>query len=202
LHGLSPIPERNDELRARLLERERTRPGALHRLLRRFDPDSGSRIHVNDVNKTLRALEVFLLARQPLTELFESRGEPLTGFRIMKVGLNPPREALYARLDQRFVQMVNRGLLDEVRRILAAGVNPGSKPFESLGYKQALAVVLGHMTLERAIISAQMETRRYAKRQMTWFRREPGVSWFEGFGDGPDVRRQVFEFVQRLFALS
>jgi tRNA dimethylallyltransferase len=98
--------------------------------------------------------------------------------------------------------MVNRGLLDEVRRILAAGVNPGSKPFESLGYKQALAVVLGHMTLERAIISAQMETRRYAKRQMTWFRREPGVSWFEGFGDGPDVRRQVFEFVQRLFALS
>jgi tRNA dimethylallyltransferase len=98
--------------------------------------------------------------------------------------------------------MVESGLLEEVRNTLASGVNPGAKPFESLGYKQALAVVLGQMSLEQAIASAQMETRRYAKRQMTWFRREPAVTWFQGFGDSPDVRQQVFEFVRRSFELS
>jgi tRNA dimethylallyltransferase len=199
LHGLFEGPGRNEDLRLRLAERERRRPGSLHRILSRFDPESAARIHVNDVNKTLRALELCLLAQRPLSELFRTGSAPLVGFRIIKVGLNPPREALYAKLDQRFLRMVQTGLLDEVRRILAAGVSPGAKPFESLGYKQALAVVLGEMSLERAIASAQMETRRYAKRQMTWFRREPGVTWFRGFGDCPDVRRQILEFVQRSF---
>ena len=199
LHGLSPSPVRDNALRMRLMARQQRRPGSLHRILRRLDPRSAEHIHPNDANKTLRALEICLLAQQPASKLFENKGESLAGFRIIKAGLNPPRDALYARLDQRFLHMVESGLLDEVRNILASGVSPRAKPFESLGYKQALAVVLGEMSLEHAIASAQRETRRYAKRQMTWFRREPAVTWFQGFGDCPEVRQQVFEFVRRSF---
>lgn len=193
LEGLFPGPERDEALRTRLAGRERQRPGSLHRVLSRFDPPSAARIHAHDVKKTIRALEVCLKARQPLSKMFAQGRDPLAGFDIIKVGLNPPRDALYARLDRRFVRMVENGLLDEVRQILASGVSLGAKPFESLGYKQALAVVRGEVTLDAAIASAQLETRRYAKRQMTWFRREQNVTWFHGFGDCPDIQKQVFE---------
>ena len=202
LEGLFPGPERDEALRVRLLDRARRRPGSLHRILSRLDPESGARIHANDVNKTIRALEVCLIARQPLSKMFEQGRDPLTGFRIIKAGLDPPREALYARLDERFAGMVQDGLLDEVRHILASGVSPRAKPFESVGYKQALAAVRGELSLDAAIASAQMETRRYAKRQMTWFRREHDVTWFRGFGDCPDVQKEVFDFAQRSLQVS
>ena len=128
--------------------------------------------------------------------MFEQGRDALTGFRAIKIGLNPPREELYARLDRRFVDMVEAGLLEEVRRILAAGVSPNVKPFESLGYKQALAVVRGQLSLDQAVASAQMETRRYAKRQMTWFRREKDVTWFTGFGDSGEVQQQIESFAE------
>lgn len=94
--------------------------------------------------------------------------------------------------------MIENGLLDEVRQILASGVSPEAKPFGSLGYKQALAVVREEISLDDAIESAQMQTRRYAKRQMTWFRREPNVTWFQGFGDCPGVQQQVFEIYEKI----
>jgi tRNA dimethylallyltransferase len=197
LDGLFPGPERDEALRDRLSARERRRPGSLHRILSRLDAATGARIHVNDVNKTIRALEVCLTARQPLSRMFEQGRNPLEGFSTIRIGLNPPRDALYARLDRRFMRMVEDGLLDEVRHILAAGISPRAKPFESLGYKQALAVVRGELSLVEAIASAQMETRRYAKRQMTWFRREKNVTWFEGFGDYPDMQQRVLEFITR-----
>lgn len=202
LEGLFPGPKRDEALRARLLERAQRRPGSLHRILSRFDPESAARIHANDVNKTIRAIEVCLIARQPLSKMFEQGRDPLTGFRIIKAGLDPPRESLYARLDERFGRMIQDGLLDEVRRILASGVSPEAKPFESVGYKQALAAVRGELSLEAAIASAQMETRRYAKRQMTWFRRERDVTWFRGFGDCPSVQKEVFDFAQRSLKVS
>lgn len=202
LEGLFPGPKRDEALRARLLERAQRRPGSLHRILSRFDPESAARIHANDVNKTIRAIEVCLIARQPLSKMFEQGRDPLTGFRIIKAGLDPPRESLYARLDERFARMIQDGLLDEVRRILASGVSPEAKPFESVGYKQALAAVRGELSLEAAIASAQMETRRYAKRQMTWFRRERDVTWFRGFGDCPSVQKEVFDFAQRSLKVS
>jgi tRNA dimethylallyltransferase len=202
LEGLFPGPERDEALRARLLDRAQRRPGSLHRILSRLDPQSGARIHANDVNKTIRALEVCLIARQPLSRMFEEGRDPLTGFRIIKAGLDPPREALYARLDERYLRMIRDGLLDEVREILTTGVSPEAKPFESVGYKQALAAVRGELSLDAAIASAQMETRRYAKRQMTWFRREREVTWFSGFGDCPDVQKEVFDFAQRSFRVS
>jgi len=200
--GLFPGPTRDEELRARLVEREERRPGSLHCILSRFDAAAAARIHANDINKTIRAVEVCLLARRPLSTMFLQGRNALTGFRIIKAGLNPPRDRLYERLNQRFARMVESGLLEEVRQILASGISPGSKPFESLGYKQALAAVRGELSLEAAMASAQMETRRYAKRQMTWFRREHDVTWFQGFGDCPEMQQQVFDFAQRSFTVS
>ena len=198
LEGLSPGPSRDDSLRARLQQRELTRPGSIHRILTRLDPLSAARIHPNDKNKTMRAVEVRLLDGAPLSSMFEQGRAALTGFRPIKIGLNPPRELLYARLNKRALKMfeANR-LLDEVRSLLSAGVPPQAKPFESLGYKQALQLVLGQITGQQAIESTQQETRRYAKRQQTWFRKEQNVHWIDGFGDNPQAQIEALAILQR-----
>jgi len=198
LEGLSPGPSRDDSLRARLQQRELTRPGSIHRILTRLDPLSAARIHPNDKNKTMRAVEVRLLDGAPLSSMFEQGRAALTGFRPIKIGLNPPRELLYARLNERALKMfeANR-LLDEVRSLLSAGVPPQAKPFESLGYKQALQLVLGQITGQQAIESTQQETRRYAKRQQTWFRKEQNVHWIDGFGDSPQAQTEALAILQR-----
>ena len=191
LAGLSQGPLQNRALRERLERREQKRPLSLHRILTRLDPAAAKRIHANDKNKIVRALEVRLLEGRPMTELFSRGREPLTGFRPIKLGLTPPRALLNQRLNARTVCMFEAGLLEEVRTLLSSGVSRDAKPFESLGYKQALQVIEGGMTLEQAIESTQLETRRYAKRQATWFRKEPGVHWLEGFGDNPDVQARA-----------
>ena len=197
LDGLFPGPQRDDALRERLSQRERSRPGSLHRLLRRLDPPSAARIHINDVNKTMRALEVTLLRKEPMSEQFQKGRAPLEGFRIHKVGLHPPVAELYALLEQRVQQMFDGGLEQEVRDMLRGGeVSVLAKPFESLGYRQALALVEGKMLREESIRSTQMETRRYAKRQRTWFRRDPEIKWFAGFGNDPDIQKDVVEYVR------
>ena len=196
LDGLFPGPQRDAALRERLSKRERMRPGSLHRLLRRWDPSSAARIHVNDVNKTMRALEVTLLKRQPMSEQLEQGRDALQGFRVCKIGLNPDRSELYARLDRRVVGMFEGGLIDEVRDLLDnQGVSPHAKPFESLGYRQALAYIKGQMGGEEAIASTQMETRRYAKRQMTWFRRDAEIRWFTGFGNDAVIQEDVAAYI-------
>jgi tRNA dimethylallyltransferase len=143
----------------------------------------------------VRALEMGLLERQPLSKLFGRGRDALAGFRAIKMGLDPPREELYRGTDARLAQMFEGGLPAEVRSILARGISRARKPFETLGYKQALAVVEGRMTTVQAVASAQMETRRYAKRQMTWFRREAGVSWLAGFGDSAQVTEAALALV-------
>jgi tRNA dimethylallyltransferase len=196
LEGLSPGPARNDALRARLLERERRRPGSIHRILARLDPASGLRIHPNDKNKSMRALEVRLLERAPLSSMFERGRVPLSGFTPVKIGLDPPRHLLYTRLDHRTRKMFEGGLLDEVRRLLSTGVPPSAKPFESLGYKQALEAIQGGITNEQALESTQRETRRYAKRQLTWFRKEQDVHWIAGFGEDRRVQTEALAIVR------
>jgi tRNA dimethylallyltransferase len=193
LEGLFPGPSRNEAIRKRLREREERRPGSLHRILERLDPRAATKIHGNDVQKTLRALEVMLLERRPLAELFERGREPLTGFHAIKIGLDPPREELYAAIDSRLAGMFESGLLAEVRGLLAKGIPRTAKPFETLGYKQALAAVEGRIMAEEALASAQMETRRYAKRQMTWFKRERDVFWLAGFGGSAEVKSAALE---------
>jgi tRNA dimethylallyltransferase len=189
LDGLPQLPPRDEDLRARLADRERRRPGSLHRMLRRFDPEAAERIHPSDVQKTMRALEVCLLTRERLPK--PAAAEPLEGFRVLQLGLDPPRDGLAKLLEQRTRKIFDDGLIDEVRGLLAAGLTGQEKPFESLGYKQALAFIRGEIGLETAIESTFIETRQYAKRQRTWFRRDQRIHWLNGFGIDPAVQAQA-----------
>ena len=190
--GLFAGPERHEELRVRLQRsRERHGEGWLHRLLRRLDPASAARIHANDAAKLIRAIEVCLEARRPLSEVMAR--DPLTGFRLLHIGLNPPRQALYDRLNRRCAEIFAAGIVEETRGLLER-YGP-VKALDSLGYRQALAVLAGTLSVEQTVAAAQQGHRNYAKRQLTWFRREPEVHCLDGFGDEPEVLREASELV-------
>jgi tRNA dimethylallyltransferase len=189
LEGLPKLPERDEELRARLMARERARPGSLHRLLTRLEGTAAERIHARDVQKTLRALEIRLLTREALPAPAEAR--PLAGYRVVKLGLDPDRAALRKRIEERTRAMFEGGLIEEVQGLLARRCTGDEKPFESLGYKQALGYVRGRMTRGEAVESTIIGTRQYAKRQLTWFRCDPEMRWLRGFGDEAEVREQA-----------
>lgn len=188
LEGLPGLPPQDPGLRARLAAREQLRPGALHRLLQRLEPSAAARIHSNDLQKLIRALEVRILTRAAMP--LPQSAEPLRDFRVIKIGLDPERAELFSRLDARVEAMFCSGLLEEVQGMLNGGLTGAEKPFESLGYKQALQHLRGQLTLEQAIQSTQVETRQYAKRQWTWFRRDQEVYWLKGFGDDPGMLEQ------------
>lgn len=194
--GLFDGPPRNHELRSRLNDREASKPGLLHRYLRRLDPPAAARIHSNDVQKTVRAIEVCLQSNRPMTGQFGQTEEPLTGYRFVKLGLAPDRDALYGRINLRCQKMFDRGLRVEVEGLLAQGYGPDTKALESIGYKQMLDVLAGRMTEEQALADIQMQTRRYAKRQLTWFRRDPEIHWLDGFGDDPAIAARAHEIVR------
>jgi tRNA dimethylallyltransferase len=202
LDGLFEGPSRDQSLRDRLARREAQRAGSLHRLLTRFDSDTARKIHPHDVPKVTRALEVCLLTRRPVSELFRAGRDALHGYRTLKLGLLPDRDALYQRLDQRCAAMFDQGLVEEVRHILALGYSAESKPFESHGYKQVLQSIRGELNLREAIFYAQRNTRQYAKRQLTWFRREPDLLWLNGFADTPGIRESALDSVARFLDSS
>ena len=196
LEGLFPGPQRSEELRERLRQRsEQKGPGYLHRVLRRLDPGAAAKVHANDIPKLIRAIEVCLASRQKLTEMWEQGRDPLRGFRILRLGLNPDRNELYERLNQRARQMFDAGLVEETRRLMEKYGN--ATPLSSLGYKQAGSSIRGETTREAALEAAQQAHRNYAKRQMTWFRKEPDVTWLIGFGDDPRVQQTASERVQQ-----
>ncbi len=197
LQGLSPGPPRSEELRTRLRKRAKERdPRYLHKILTRLDAESAARIHPNDIPKIIRAIEVCLASRQRMTELWKRGRKPLHGFRILRLGLDPERDALYHRIDERAQKMFDSGLLEETARLLEKyGETAG--PLNSLGYKQARQLLRGEISREQAIAAAQQAHRNYAKRQMTWFGREPGVHWLAGFGDDADVQAEAVAQVQK-----
>ena len=196
LEGLFSGPPRSEALRARLRERAAERGvDYLHKLLRRIDPAAAQTIHANDVPKVIRALEVSISARAPMTGLWQQGRDPLAGFNILRVGLNPDRDALYQRINHRAREMFSSGLLEEART-LAARYGVSAWPLNSLGYKQAMQHLRGEISLEQAIAAAQQGHRNYAKRQMTWFRREPNVHWIAGFGSDPAVQREVEDLIR------
>jgi tRNA dimethylallyltransferase len=185
LNGLPALPSRDPGLRTSLEARERRRPGSLHRLLTRLDASAASRMHARDVHKTIRALEIRLLTRTPMPAA--ESAEALCGYRILQIGLNPDRAKLIERLNARVEAMFAGGLIEEVQTLLAQGGTGAEKPFESLGYKQALQYIRGQVTQEQAILSTQIETRQYAKRQRTWFARDSRIHWLAGFGEEESV---------------
>ncbi len=198
LLGLFDGPQRSESLRARLRAlAERRGREFLHRLLRRLDPATADRMGPRDTQKVIRAIEVCLLSRQPLSALLARGRAGLRGFRVFKIGLNPDRAQVYERINRRVEQMFAAGLREETRGLLARpDVCRGAfKPLGALGYRQACAAVRGETSLEDAVRGTQAATRRYAKRQMTWYRREADVIWFAGSGDDPEIQRQVFNWL-------
>lgn len=188
LEGLADAPARSEELRERLREKAKLRGSAhLHRALTRLDREAAARIAPRDAQKTIRAIEMRMLAGKSVGEIHRSGRDPLQGFAIKKIGLTPPREALYQKIHERVDAMLAAGWLDEVRRLIARGVPAGAKPFQFIGYSELRAHLEGRLSLADAIVQIQQATRRFAKRQLTWFRKEPGVTWISGFGDDPEV---------------
>lgn len=197
LEGLCPAPPRQEALRQRLRERARQKgPAYLHRLLERLDPDSARRISPQDLPKTLRALEVALVSDRPLSELHRLGRPGLPGYAVCKVGLLPPRRSLYERINRRVVEMVQAGWVEELEGHLAKGLSPEAKPMQFIGYRQLYEYRQGRRSLDDAIGQIQQATRRYAKRQITWFRRDAQVRWYEGFGDDPQIQQAVGEHLR------
>lgn len=197
LEGLADVPQRSEELRQRLrVSAAEHEPGYLHRMLQRMDPASAEKIVAADEQKLIRAIEVCLLTKKPLSEVHRSGRKPLEGWSAIKIGLMPEREELYKRVHERTDAMLKHGWLEEVRGLLNRGVPENAKAFDFIGYRELRAVLRGEMQLEEARGAIEQATRRYAKRQMTWFRRERGVEWLNGFGDEDRIRSEAREKVR------
>lgn len=203
LEGLFAGPARSAELRRRLRSRalERGSPH-LHRILRRLDAAAADRIHANDQPKIVRAIEVSLEGRKPISQAWQSGRDPLTGYRILRLGLMPARDQLYERINKRARAMFVGGLIEETRGLMAR-YSPdlqgsGTRPWalNSLGYRQAAEYLSGSLTLEEAILATSVAHRNFAKRQFTWFRREPDVLWLHGFGDDPAIQREAAAVIE------
>ena len=198
LEGLFPGPERSEELRDRLRQRAKNK-NYLHRLLQRLDLAAAAKIHSNDTPKLIRAIEVCLASRREMSEMWKEGRDPLRGFHILRLGLNPDRAALYERINQRAQQMFDSALVEETR-IMLEKYGDSASPLSSLGYKQAVQLLRGEVDRDTAIQAAQQAHRNYAKRQMIWFRREPQVMWLTGFGDETEIQGKAIKLVENMFA--
>jgi tRNA dimethylallyltransferase len=196
LEGLFPGPQRSEDLRERLRRRAASRGSKyLHRILLRMDRAAAEKIHANDTPKLIRAIEVCLASSKKMSELWQQRGrDPLRGFRIQRIGLDPDRQALYDRINHRAQQMFESGLVEETERLLEK-YGEAAAPLSSLGYKQVMQILRGQFTRNEALRATQQAHRNYAKRQMTWFRRERQVHWLQGFGDDAAIQREAMDRV-------
>ena len=179
IDGLFPAPPPPAGLRERLRAIASKRGAAyLHRILARLDTTAAAAIHSNDVPKVVRAIEVTLTAKEPLTTQWQKGRDALTGFRILRLGLDPPRARLYERINQRAAEMFDRGLVEETEQLIER-YGYECRPLTSLGYAEAVAVLRSQYTRDEAVAQAQQGHRNYAKRQVTWFRREPDMHWLK-----------------------
>jgi tRNA dimethylallyltransferase len=198
LLGLADAPERSEELRARLRKTIDLRgPEHLYKILARLDREAAARIVSRDTQKVIRAIEMRMLAGKSVSEIHQAGRAPLEGYDVVKIGLLPPRPALYARIDSRTTAMIAAGWLEETRALIARNISPDSKPFQFIGYAELREHILGSLPLQEAVERIQQATRRFAKRQITWFRREPDVHWLSGFGNDPAIISSAFEVICR-----
>lgn len=197
LEGLADAPTRSEELRERLRRKASQRGDEyLHRLLARLDRESAARIAPRDTQKIIRALEMRLLTGRPVGEIHRRGRSALAGYAITKIGLNPPREALYESINARVEDMLAAGWLGEARSLIASGIPADAKPFQFIGYSELRGHLEGRASLPGAIEQIQRATRQFAKRQITWFRREKDVHWLTGFGDDEAVESAALALVQ------
>ncbi|HEX4536691.1 MAG TPA: tRNA (adenosine(37)-N6)-dimethylallyltransferase MiaA [Candidatus Acidoferrum sp.] len=198
LEGLAELPLRSEELRVRLKASSMKNGGMyLHRVLQRMDREAAAKIAPTDEQKLIRAIEVCVLTRKPISEVHRAGRKPLEGWRTVKIGLMPSREILHERINARTKTMIESGWLEEVRGLLEAGIAENAKIFDFIGYREMLAVSRGELTMEEACIAIQLATRQYAKRQMTWFRKDKSICWFAGPGDDAAVQREIVGWVNK-----
>jgi len=192
---LFPSPQTDDQLRARLTAiRERHGPEHLHRILKRFDPAEAGNLFARDWPRVQRAIEFYLQTGEPISGQRPIRPEPpALAARIRVIALNPPRAELYRRINERAEKHFADGLVAEVQGLLDDGVPPNSSALGAHGYRRVVEYLKGERDLPSAIEQTRRDVRHYAKRQLTWFRQEPGVEWVNGFGDDPAVQRTVVE---------
>jgi tRNA dimethylallyltransferase len=192
VEGLANAPTRSEELRGRLREKAQSRGSAhLHRILARLDAEAAARIAPQDMQKVIRAVEMRVLGGKPVGEIHRGGREALEGYEVTKIGLLPPRAALYTKIEERVEAMVVGGWIEEVRRLIASGVAEDSKPFQFIGYSELRAHLEGKLTRAEAVQQIKQATRRFAKRQITWLRKEAGVHWLAGFGDDPVIEAEA-----------
>jgi tRNA dimethylallyltransferase len=197
LEGLADVPQRSEALRGRVRASAGAHPpGYLHRMLTRLDPEAAQKIAAADEQKLIRAIEVCLLSRRPISDVHRSGRKRLEGWRVLKIGLMPPRDRLREHINARTDLMLKRGWLREVEGIRNSGLREDAKPFDFIGYRELLAVLRGEIPLQQARECIQQATRSYAKRQVTWFRKEKDVRCFCGFGDDADLQAAVLEWLQ------
>jgi tRNA dimethylallyltransferase len=183
-----------DELLRRRLARTRERRGAayLHRMLARLDASAASRLNPRDWPRVQRAIEVRLQTGLPMSRQLSARPTPpAQATRLRVFALNPPREELYRRINERTDAHFRAGLIEEVRSLLDRGLPADSSALGAHGYRRVVEYLRGARSFESAVEQTKLDVRHYAKRQLTWFRREPGVEWVEGFGDDARVQEEI-----------
>jgi tRNA dimethylallyltransferase len=198
LEGLSDAPERSEELRERLRKKAKQHgPEHLHRVLARMDKEAASKIAPRDTQKIIRAIEIRTLAGKPVGEIHRGGRAGLEGYSVIKIGLQPQRDALYARITARVEAMMASGWMEEVRGLVARGVPADAKPFQFIGYSDLRECLESNQRAkEDAVKQIQQATRQFSKRQITWFRKEPNVNWLPGFGDNPEIVTAALRIAQ------
>jgi tRNA dimethylallyltransferase len=197
LEGLSDAPERSEDLRKRLRETaERRGQEHLHRILARIDTEAARRIAPRDAQKVIRAIEIRMLSRNTVGDVHRSGRDALQGYEVTKIGLAPERAALYSRIDQRTHAMIGAGWIEEVRHLTTSGLPADAKPFQFIGYSALRDHLGGKISLDEAVQQIQKATRQFAKRQITWFRRESDVQWLAGFGDDAEVKERAMKIAR------
>jgi tRNA dimethylallyltransferase len=190
--GLFEGPAADAEIRCALMGRiENEGLATLYRCLTEVDPGAAAAIHPNDRQRTIRALEVYQATGRRLSDWQKEHGFHERHFDLLKIGLQRPRDELYDLINRRCERMVDDGLLDEVRGLVARGYALSLKPLCSIGYRQMGQVLAGRQSLPDALAEMKRQTRRFAKRQLTWFRRDQEIHWFE-----PRQKAAIFEAVK------
>lgn len=194
--GLFNGPEANPKLRQELLAIASDKgKEALHEMLKKIDPEGASIIHPNNINRVIRAIEVFELAGKPISSLQKVHSFSDSPYECLKIGLDVERETLYDAIDCRVDRMISAGLLEETRALVDMGYGYDLKPMLGLGYKEMSGYLKGAHTLEEAVMLIKRNTRHYAKRQLTWFRKDTDTKWFN-----PSEKKNISETVARFLA--
>ena len=197
IDGLFQGPSRSGKLRIRMKEIIRRKgPRILHRYLRRVDPQAAERIAETDAERIVRAYEVYLATGKTISWWQQKPRDALDAYRWLKIGISLPRELLYRRIDQRAEEMFRSGFLEEVQQLIKS-FPAGSHAFRAIGYRQAIAYFDGKLTLEQAIEETKKQSRRYAKRQLTWFRADPEIIWLEEGADRTKLQTEAADLIRK-----